>query len=195
MPSLVSLKIGCYPHPFLDEVAVAIYSSPLKYNKLLGIVNCAKDRVLEIKLSATHCLPDFSPRRMIERWIKGESRWIETHLLVEKIKEKEKKPAEKVWHVIEDNAILHWPYVHHFHKYGIPNILHQMLFIPHCYKCNSPMSSPLDICPVQTLLRKDVLGIAFAELPLPFKTHDSHLLANNVQDFVFLRCPSHLETI
>ena len=130
MPSLVSLKIGCSPYPFLDEVAAAIYPNPLKYNKLLGIVNCAKDRVLEIKPSATHCLPDFSPRRMIKRWIKGESRWIETHLLIGKIKEKEKKPAEKVWHVIEDNTILPWSHVHHFHKHGILNVLHQMLFIP-----------------------------------------------------------------
>ena len=85
MPSLVSLKIGCYPHPFLDEVAATIYPSPLIYNKLLGIVNCVKDRILEIKPLATHCLSDFSPRRMIKRWIKGESRWIETHLLVRKI--------------------------------------------------------------------------------------------------------------
>ena len=129
MPSLVSLKIGCYPHP-LDEIAATIYPSPLIYNKLLGIVNCAKDRSLEINWSSTHCLPDFSPRRMIERWIKGEPRWIETHLLVRKIKEKEKKPAEEVWHVIEDNTILPWSHVHHFHKHGILNVLHQMLFIP-----------------------------------------------------------------
>ena len=108
MPSLVSLKIGCYPHPFLDEVAATIYPSPLIYNKLLGIVNCAKDRSLEINWSSTHCLSDFSPRRMIERWIKGESRWIETHLLIRKIKKKEKKSVEKVRHFVEDNAILHW---------------------------------------------------------------------------------------
>ena len=136
------------PSSFLYEVAAAIYSSPLIYDKLLSIVDRAKDRTLEIEPSPTHCLFDFHPRRMIEKCIEEESGRIKTHLLVRKIKEKEKKFAEKVWHFVEDNAILHRSYAHHFHKHGVLNIFQQMLFVPHCYKSNSPMGSPFYICPV-----------------------------------------------
>ena len=84
-----------YPYSFLYEEVAAIYPSPLIYDKLLSIVDRAKDRILEIKLSATHCISNFHPRRMIKRCIEEESGRIKTHLLVRKIKEKEKKLAEK----------------------------------------------------------------------------------------------------
>ena len=142
---------------------MAIYSSPLIYDKLLSIVDRAKDRILEIKPSPTHCISGFHPWRMIKRCIKEESRRIETHLLVRKIKEKEQEFTEKFWHLIENNAILHRSYAHHFHKHGVSNIFEQMLFIPHCYKGNSPMSSPFYVCPIKTLLRKDVPRIDFTE--------------------------------
>ena len=93
----------------LEEIASPIYSCYLEYNKLLSIVDRTKDRILEIKPSVTHCISDFPPRRMIERCIKEESGRIKTHLLVRKIKEKEKELAEKVWHLIENNAIFHRP--------------------------------------------------------------------------------------
>ena len=136
------------PHPFLDEVAAAIYSNPLIYDKLLSIVDRAKDGILEIEPSAMNCIFNFHPRGMIKRCIKEESGRIKTHLLVRKIKEKEKELVEKVWHLIENNAILHRSYAHHFHKHGVTNIFHQMLFIPHSHKGNSPMSSPFYICPI-----------------------------------------------
>ena len=123
-------KLVFVPISLLYEIPASIYSCSLKYNKLLSIIDRAKDRILEIKPLATHCISDFHPRRMIKRCIEEESRRIKTHLLVRKIKEKEKKPAEEVWHVIEDNTILPWSHVHHFHKHGILNVLHQMLFIP-----------------------------------------------------------------
>ena len=140
MPIFVSLKIGCYPPiPFLDEVVAAIYSSPLIHDKLLSIADHAKDGILEIKLTATNCISDFHPRGMIKRCIEEELGRIKTHLLARKIKEKEKELAEKVWHLIENNAILHRSYAHHFHEHGVLDIFQQVLFVPHGHECNPPM--------------------------------------------------------
>ena len=98
------------PHSLLDEIAMAIYSIPLIYNKLLSIVDHAKDGIFEIKSSATNCISDLHPRGMIKRRIEEESGRIKTHLLVRKIKEKEKELVEKVGHLIENNAIFHRSY-------------------------------------------------------------------------------------
>ena len=97
------------PHPFLDKVAAAIYSNSLIYDKLLSIIDHTKDGILEIKPSATNCISDLHPRGMIKRCIEEELGRIKTHLLVRKIKKKEKELAEKVWHLIENNAIFHRP--------------------------------------------------------------------------------------
>ena len=103
-----------FPISLLDEIAASIYSSSLIYDKLLGIVDRAKDGIFEIKSLAANCISNLHPRGMIKRRIEEESRRIETHLLVRKIKEKEQELTEKVWHLIENNAILHQSYAHHF---------------------------------------------------------------------------------
>ena len=89
-------------------MTLTIYSSSLKYNKLLSIIDYAKDRILQIKPAAVNCISDLHPRGMIEGCIKEETWRIKAHFLMRKIKEKEKKFAEEVGHVIVDYAILHW---------------------------------------------------------------------------------------
>ena len=61
------------PHPFLDEVVAAIYSSPLIYDKLLSIVDHAKDGLLEIESLATNCISNLHPWGMIKMLIEEES--------------------------------------------------------------------------------------------------------------------------
>ena len=74
------MPIFCIPQDWFlspislsDEIVAAIYSSPLIYNKLLSIVDRAKDGIIEIEPSATNCISDLHPRGMIKGCIKEES--------------------------------------------------------------------------------------------------------------------------
>ena len=57
---------------------------------------------------ATNGISDLHPRGVIESCIKEETQRIKAHFLMRKIKEKQKKFAEEVGHVIVDYAIFHW---------------------------------------------------------------------------------------
>ena len=61
-----------------------------------------------MKLPATYGFPKISLGKVIKGGIKEEMSWIETHLLLGKIVDEEKEPAENIWHLIVYNAILHW---------------------------------------------------------------------------------------
>ena len=97
-----------FPISLLDEIAASIYSSSLKYNNVLSIIDRAKDRILQIKPTAVSCISNLHPRGMIKGCIKEETWRIKAHFLMRKIKEKEYKFAEEVGHVIVDYAIFPW---------------------------------------------------------------------------------------
>ena len=97
-----------FPISLLDKIATFIYSSSLKYNKLLSIIDHEKDRILQIKPTAANCISNLHPRGMIEGCIKEETWRIKAHLFMRKINEEEKKFVEEVGHVIVDYAIFHW---------------------------------------------------------------------------------------
>ena len=89
-------------------MVMPIHPCPLKDYKLLSIVYNAKERVLEVKLSATNSLSNLSPWQVIKGCVKEETRRVETHLLLGKVVGEEKESVEEIWHLIVYDAILHW---------------------------------------------------------------------------------------
>ena len=82
-----------------------IYSCSLEYNKLLSIVDSVKDRILCEKPSTTKSFHNLSPWQLIKGCVKEKMRRIKAHLFLRKIIDEEEKSAEKVEHLIVNNAI------------------------------------------------------------------------------------------
>ena len=60
-------------------------------------------------MSTTNGFSNFSPWRMIKRFLKDDLWWIEAHFLLRKIVDEKKWPFEEIWHFIVYNAVFHWP--------------------------------------------------------------------------------------
>ena len=145
-----------------------------------------------MKTLALICFPNFSPWRMIKRWLQNDLWRIEAHLLLRKIVDQKKQPFEEIRHFIVYNAILHWSQSHHLLDHGKLDVFDQMLFIPHSHKSYSPMGSPFDIYSVLTLPWKEMLRKKFVDFLLLLNPHLAHMLTDDIHGFLFTSFPGHL---